>query len=192
MCMKIALTNLGKYNEGVLDFVWLELPATETEIEEAFNDIQVSYNGKIWYSDGMGHASENAGGAFYGEYEEVFITDYECDFYEVGEYENIDSLNEIAELFDGIPAYERDVVKGLVKECGLTLEEAIDQADNVYIYSGCYDYTDCAYQYIEETGLLDGVPDSIANYFDYEAFGRDMSFEGQWFHTDGGMACLLY
>ena len=32
--MKIALTNLGKYNEGVLDYVWLTLPATEEEIAE--------------------------------------------------------------------------------------------------------------------------------------------------------------
>lgn len=27
--LKIALTNLGKYNEGQLVYKWLELPATE-------------------------------------------------------------------------------------------------------------------------------------------------------------------
>ena len=46
--------------------------------------------------------------------------------------------------------------------------------------------TDVAYQYIEETGMLDGVPDNIRNYFDYEAFGRDMSYGGEFIFTDNG------
>lgn len=30
--LKIALTNLGKYNEGCLVYKWLDLPATEGEM----------------------------------------------------------------------------------------------------------------------------------------------------------------
>ena len=30
--LRVALTNLGKYNEGELIFKWLDLPATEEEI----------------------------------------------------------------------------------------------------------------------------------------------------------------
>lgn len=32
--LKVFLTNLGKYNEGELVGKWLELPATDEEIEE--------------------------------------------------------------------------------------------------------------------------------------------------------------
>ena len=35
-----------------------------------------------------------------------------------------------------------------------------------------------AYQYIEGTGLLSGVPQSLERYFDYEAFARDLFLEG--------------
>lgn len=192
MCIKIALTNLGKYNEGILDFVWLSLPATPDEISAAYDQIEVSHDDIIYYSDGCGHASKNKSDSFYGAvYEEVFITDFECDFYEVGEYENIDNLNDIADAVSGLCEYEQDILKGLMRDCGMDLEEALDNIDNVLVYPDCYDMTDVAYQYIEECGILHGVPDNIANYFDYEAFGRDMSFDGSWFDIDGGKACLL-
>lgn len=35
-----------------------------------------------------------------------------------------------------------------------------------------------AYQYVEETGLLSGVPTSLERYFDYEAFAKDLLLEG--------------
>lgn len=54
--LRVALTNLGKYNEGELVFKWLDLPATDEEIEQAFKSIGVA--------EGT-------------EYEEYFITDYE-------------------------------------------------------------------------------------------------------------------
>lgn len=56
--LRVALTNLGKYNEGELIFEWLELPTTEEEVEAAFKYIGVA--------EGT-------------EYEEYFITDYEIE-----------------------------------------------------------------------------------------------------------------
>jgi len=180
--MNIALTNLGKYNEGVLDFVWLTLPATEEEIAEAFDKIQVSHDDIHYYSDGLGHVATSD---YYGEYEEFFITDYECDYLDIGEYDNLDRLNEIAETVENLDDYEKDIVKALMND-GYSLEEALDKKDDVFFYPDCDNMTDVAYQYIEETGMLDNVPDHIKNYFDYEAFGRDMSFEGHWIATDNG------
>ena len=77
--MNIFITNLGKYNEGELIGEWATLPISEKELQELFERIGINE-----------------------EYEEYFITDYECDFYEVGEYENIKTLNEIAEKMGGI------------------------------------------------------------------------------------------
>ena len=35
-----------------------------------------------------------------------------------------------------------------------------------------------AYQYVEGTGLLSGVPQALERYFDYEAFAKDLLLEG--------------
>ena len=118
MCeIKIALTNLGKYNEGILDYIWLELPGTDDDIQAAFKAIGVS-----------DEPDENG-----NYYEEFFITDYECDFYEVGEYENLEELNEIAETLEDLEDYERDIVKALLNE-GYTLEDALDTKDDCIVW----------------------------------------------------------
>ena len=186
MCMKIALTNLGKYNEGVLDFTWLDLPATDEEIVKAFDAIQVSHDDVHYYSDGLGHVAKND---YYGEYEEYFITDYECDFYSIGEYESLDNLNEIASEIDALDEDEQEIVKALMSE-GYSLDDALSNYEDVIVYGGCSDMTDVAYEYINECCLFEGAPDWITNYFDYEAYGRDLSFDGLWFEVNGSMAVL--
>lgn len=59
--MRIYLTNLGKYNEGELVGEWVDLPIEKENLQEVFKRIGI---------DGK-------------QYEEYFITDYECDFYEI-------------------------------------------------------------------------------------------------------------
>ena len=85
MEIRIALTNLGKYNEGELTYAWLSLPATDEEISEAFKEISVAPS---------------------TEYEEHFISDYEAPF-EIGEYESITKLNEIAEQLVDVETPEK-------------------------------------------------------------------------------------
>lgn len=162
--LRIYLTNLGKYNEGELVGEWVELPATEEELEAVMERIGINE-----------------------EYEEYFITDYESDVpgVRVGEYDNLDDLNEMAETLADLDDYDLEIIGAFLSE-GYTLEEALDQKDDVMVFSDCHDMTDVAYAYIEETGMLDSVPDNIARYFDYEAFGRDMSFDGQFVFTDNG------
>lgn len=98
--IRVALTNLGKYNEGVLDFVWLDLPATEDDIQEAYDAIGI---------DGE-------------RYEETFISDYEAPF-SIEEYSSLTKLNEVAEVLDAVtmPAkrfgtYDADEVINFVHE----------------------------------------------------------------------------
>lgn len=165
--LKIYLTNLGKYNEGILQGEWLELPVSQEELKEVFERIGINE-----------------------EYEEYFITDYKCDFYEVGEYENLDTLNEIAERIEELDEEESKVVKALMSELGYTLDEAIEKVNNgdYRIYSECNDITDIAYEVVEECGYLNNVPENVARYFDYEAFGRDLGIEGTYIFTDDNEA----
>lgn len=161
--MKIFLTNLGKYNEGELIGEWVELPVSQEELQKVFERIGINE-----------------------EYEEYFITDYECDLYEVGEYENLDTLNEIAERIEELDEEESKVVKALMSDLGYTLDEAIGKVNSgdYRIYYDCADMADVAYQVVEECGYLDNVPDDVARYFDYESFGRKLEREGNYILLD--------
>lgn len=169
--MNIYLTNLGKYNEGELIGEWVELPVSQEELQKVFERIGINE-----------------------EYEEYCITDYECDFYEVGEYESLDALNEMAERIEELDEEESEVVKVLMSELGYTLDEAIDKVNSgdYTIYSDCDDMTDIAYQVVDECGYLNNVPDNVARYFDYESFGRDLGIEGTYIFTDDNNAVEIF
>lgn len=162
--MNIYLTNLGKYTEGELIGEWVELPVSQEELQKVFERIGIDK-----------------------EYEEYFITDYECDFYEVGEYENIDTLNEIAKRLDELDESKNKIAKAMISESGYTFSEAIEKVNNgeYMVYSDCEDMTDVAYQVVENCGYLDNVPETIARYFDYEAYGRDLEIEGTFIFMNG-------
>ena len=168
--MKIFLTNLGKYNEGELVGEWVEFPVSQGELQEVFDHIGINE-----------------------EYEEYFITDYECDLYEVGEYENIDKLNDIAERIKKLGGEGRNVVKALIQKLDYTLDEAIEKVNNgdYRIYYDCDDMEDVAYQVVEECGYLENVPDDVARYFDYESFGRELEIEGNYIFLDGSEVAKL-
>jgi antirestriction protein len=51
-------------------------------------------------------------------------------------------------------------------------------------YYGEYDdFTDFAYHLMEDTGDLEQIPESLRGYFDYEKFGRDLSYD--FFESNG-------
>lgn len=169
--LKVYLTNLGKYNEGQLIGEWVELPCTDDELEEVKE--------KIGISD---EPDENG-----NYYEEWFITDYETDIhgFTVGEYDNLDDLNKLAETLDNLNEYDREVVEAMISE-GYSLEDALDKKDDCMFYIDCNDMEDVAWKYAEETGLLDSIPENLQSYFDFKAFGWDMSFGGHFVFTDNG------
>lgn len=187
--ISVALTNLGKYNEGVLDFHWLELPASDEEIAAAFDAIQVSHDDVHYYSNGEGQAT---GDGTYGEYEEFFITDYECDFMDISEYANLDDLNETAQKLDDLDDNQAAIVKAIMDDLGYDLEEAIDAADDAMIFWNCTDMEDVARQYLDETGAFHGVDSWLENYFDFEAYGRDMECDGSWFTLEDGSLGVIW
>lgn len=170
--MRIYLTNLGKYNEGELVGEWVDLPIEKENLQEVFKRIGI---------DGK-------------QYEEYFITDYECDFYEIREYESISILNEIAEKLDNLDDEQEQVVKVLMSECGYDLDDAIEKAESgdYRIYSNCDNMTDVAYIVIEECGYLDNAPEFLSRYFDYEAYGRDLGIEGSFHFLDNGDCIEIY
>lgn len=162
--LRIYLTNLGKYNEGMLIGEWVDLPVSEEELEKVFKRIGIN-----------------------DEYEEYFITDYESDVdgLKVGEYENVDDLNELAEALEDLDSEEENVLSMMLED-GCTFEEALEKIkDRDYmVYYNCDSMEDVAYQVVEESGLLDGVPEKVARYFNYEAYGRDLEIEGTFYQIN--------
>ena len=51
-------------------------------------------------------------------------------------------------------------------------------------YQGKWDSEkDFTYNLVDEIGYLHGVPESVANYFDYEAFARDLFIDDYYFDS---------
>ena len=162
--MRIYLTNLGKYNEGYLIGEWVDLPISNEELQKVLDRIGINE-----------------------EYEEYFITDSETDLdgIEIGEYSNLDDLNEMAETLESLDDDEKEVVDAIMSE-GYSLEEALEKKDDCMVYCDCSDMEDVAREYAEQTGLLDSIPENLQSYFDFEAYGRDMSYEGTFVFTNNG------
>lgn len=171
MCIKICLTNLGKYNEGELVFEWLSLPATEEEVEDVKEAIGINE-----------------------EYEEWFISDYESEIpgVTVHEYENIEKLNEVVEQLERLDKYELMAFRAFL-ENGDDLEEAVEHVKegDYILWLGCDDMRDVAEQYADECGLLDKVPEDLRGYFDFEAYGRDLGINGTFVGVDDGYVEIL-
>lgn len=152
--IKIALTNLGKYNEGRLVYTWLELPASNEELAAAFEEIGINE-----------------------QYEEFFISDYETDLegLKIGEYENVEKLNEIAEAFEALSAYDQEHLQAYIEASGYSLEESLECFEDRSVFYSGMELIDVAYELIDE---LYNLPEIAQRYFDYKAFARDLSFEG--------------
>lgn len=155
--IKVFLTNLGKYNEGYLIGEWLELPASQQEIDETMAKIGINE-----------------------EYEEWFITDYETDIkgIEIGEYSNLNELNEIAEELEALNE-DNAIIEAIFNYCQ-DMQETINKIENrdYIIYYDCDNMIDVAIEIVKECGYLNGVSETVARYFDYEAFSRDLEIEG--------------
>ena len=56
-------------------------------------------------------------------------------------------------------------------------------------FQGAYNSEeDFTYQYVEDCGYLSGVPETVARYFDYEKFSRDLFISD--YHYDNGFVFL--
>lgn len=160
--INVYITNLGKYNEGCLIGKWLRLPAADEEIEEVLKEIGI---------DGV-------------LYEEYFFTDWECiEGIEINEYSSLEELNKIAETLEGLTEEDIKICECLMKNEGCSLEEALNKKDQRIILNLDDDtsldsYSSLAYAYIDNFyGYVNGLDkETLARYFDFESFGRDLGF----------------
>ena len=171
------ITNLGKYNEGELVGEWVKFPTTSEELQKVFERI------------GIGSKDD-----FGNPYEEWFISDYDCyvdGLYEkLGEYENLDELNYLASKLDELDDHDYNHFQAAMQISDYTgsIKDVINLIDNLNkyeIYPGVESNADLGHYYIEELGMME-VPDYLAEYIDYEAYGRDVAINEMGQFTDYG------
>ena len=187
--LKVFITNLGMYNEGVLCGEWIELPIEEEDLNEVFDKIKICHENKdgekVNYYDSVGNP-----------YEEFFFSSFETDIdgLEIPEHISIEDLNEMAEEIDNLDEEKQDILSGLLKEGGYSYEDAISIIDNQQynVYYDCFDMSDVAEQVVEQCGYLDEMPKHLRNYFDYEAYGRDLEIEGNFVYLGEGAYIEIY
>lgn len=167
--MEIFITDLAAYNNGYLIGEWISLPMDEDDLKAKIDEI-LTIGAKACRDD---------------EHEEIFLTDYECDYLEIGEFDNPFKLNEMAEQADELNDHEVKMVgfllrNGLVKD----FSEALEKYEDVIIHENCT-FQDIAYDFVNECYNLNDLPSIISNNIDYESIGRQMEMEGNYFEQDG-------
>lgn len=171
-----ALTNLGKYNEGDLDFVWVPFPCSKDEFQK--------------YMKQIGIGEDRGDGSVY---EEVFFSDWDTDYdwvdlSNLGENENFDDVNEYAETLESIVDNNNEEEFKAAMEYSGDFREALDLVENHSVlkisnetFPGMMD-EEIGAHYVDEIGF--GDMSTVENYFDYESYGRDIRLE--YYPVDAG------
>ena len=178
--MRVFVQNLGKYNEGYIVGDWIDLPKSRQEIDDYLRNVV----GLQLTQKEVDEALRTTGVC----YEEYMIADYETELtcWDYNEYANIHDLNllaayeEKARNIDIINAYcEENNIDGIEEICNV-----IEQEDEILAHTCNYD---CFMNddellgnwYVDEClcGAENIPTETLENYFDYEALGRDLRIE---------------
>ena len=164
-----ALTNLGKYNEGGLDYVWVSFPCDEDDFQDSLK--------KIGIGEDRGDGSV---------YEEWFFSDWDTDYSGLdldglGEYMSLDEVNEYAEALEGIVDDGNEEEFRAAMEYSGDFHDALDLVETGSVTKisdesmpNRMDEAIGAY-YMDSMGF--NAMSNIEEYFDYEAYGRDIRIE---------------
>ena len=163
------ITNLGKYSEGELVGETLKFPTSPQEVQALLKHIGV---------DGI-------------RYEEFFITSFDGDvlgLYDyLGEYENLDELNHLACLLSELDQGELEKFEAVLHTGAHTssVADIINLTQNLdcfEFYPDIENEEDLGRYWAEDLP----IPEELKDYFDYKAYGRDISINEGGHMAPGG------
>ena len=160
--LNLFVNTWGNYNENGADGgQWITLPMEEDELEEVL---------------------ENIAALMKDDDPEWFINDYEWTIdTELGDVHEMDSIiewNERCQEADDLEEYEAEEIAAAMEAYGYTFAEAYErQQRGCFVFYAGRDLQEVAEEIADECYLYN-APDFLARYFDYEAFARDLSFDG--------------
>lgn len=169
--LNIYINTWGNYNENGADLgEWITLPMDEDELQEKLDEAAERMN---------------------DDYPEWFVNDYEwtcdLDLFEVHENDNYFTLNDRLNELNDLSEYEQTVLAAIMEAITSDLDDALE-----YVQNGDYQFypdmnlTDVAEELVQECYFTKDTPDIFTRYFDYEAFGRDLHFDG-YYETQYGV-----
>lgn len=158
--LNIFVNTWGNYNTNGDDGgQWITLPMDPEELEEVLENIA----------------------ALMGDNDpEWAIHDYEwtteIEFDEISEYDNIFKLNEMCNEFDELSEWEAEEIAAAVEAWGYSFAEVLERHQRgCFIFYPGRDLEEVAEEIINECYDL---PEFALRYFDFEAFARDLRFDG--------------
>ena len=168
--LNIFVNTWGNYNEcGADGGQWITLPMDPEELEEVLDNIAALMEDTD---------------------PEWFINDYEwtieTELGDVNEMDNIQEWNERCQEADNLEEWEAEEIAAAIEAYGYTFAEALErQQRGCFIFYAGRDLEEVAEELINECYDL---PEFALRYFDYEAFARDLSFDG-YTETKYGVIC---
>ena len=162
--MKIAVEEWELYNNGYLLIKWFDTEIdTIEDIEAYISKIKASYR---LNSDDM----------------ELFIADYEAEY--PFNSECVLEAYRISEIMDSLSEDEQTAVKIMLDNYIVnSIDEALEHIEDL-ICTNETSMDDIAYNYVNNCGLLDTMPENLRYHFDYEALGRDMEINGSYYEDN--------
>ena len=161
----VFVENGMDYRNGGMTGAWFDLPMTEEELVEAFAKIGVKYSDDDCVLN-----------------RDYVITDFDNNVeYEVGDYEPIGLLNDLAERLNNVD----DLVwlQAYMDETSESLDEAIDHYEDNSVWYDGMTLEEVAEELVDDT---ENLSDFAKRYFDYEAFANDLRIDG-YVEYDGGV-----
>lgn len=163
--ISIFLNTWGNYNENGADGgAWVHLPADNlSDIMEAIAFLMNDDDPEWAIHD--------------------FETADDLPTLDISEHDNPDDVNELAEKIAGLDKWERETWAAAVEYWGVKYVD-IDDIDDYQLYTDIQTDYDLGYYWAMESGCYEiEKMGHLANYIDYEAFGRDIRIE-----SDGGFS----
>ena len=158
--LNIFVNTWGNYNTNGADGgEWITLPMDPDDLTEALDHIAAAMedNDPEWAIHDFEWTSD-------------------IEPREISEYDNIQELNEFCQELDDLEEYEAEEIAAAIEAYGYTFAEAYErQQRGCFIFYPGQDLEEVAEDLINECYDL---PEFALRYFDYEAFARDLSFDG--------------
>ena len=167
--LNIFINTWGNYNENGADGgEWITLPM----------DADVLTNTLDRIAENMGDLDP-----------EFFVNDYEytteMDLREIGEMENISDLNDEMQRLADLSEWEQETYCAALEVWGSDVD--LDNLSDYNLYKDITNDYDLGYYWAVESGCYDlKSMGHLANYIDFESFGRDIRFESDGDFTSFG------
>lgn len=168
--LNLFVNTWGNYNEnGAEGGQWITLPMDAEELEEVLENIAKAMgdNDPEWVIHD-------------GEWET------EIELGEIHEMDSITEWNERCQEADSLEEWEAEEIAAAIEAYGYTFAEAYErQQRGCFVFFRGQDLEEVAEEIINDCYNL---PEFALRYFDYEAFARDLRFDG-YEETTYGVIC---